>query len=140
MAVVTSRWLAPGLETESSLILDREAMLVDTPIAQLENEQDVDEMVPEGNYSPAEQLTLPRKQKFLNIVRYDSLVLLIACLLIVTLVIVSIMVQSTNQKANTLQSILGIFLHSTGTPHRVINAFARIGICITQTTIQAAVG
>ncbi|KAM6491828.1 hypothetical protein JOM56_012687, partial [Amanita muscaria] len=55
-------------------------------------------------------------------------------------VIVSIMMQSTNQKANTLQSILGIFLHSTGTPQRVINAFARMGICITQTTIQAAVG
>ncbi|KAM6489479.1 hypothetical protein JOM56_015036 [Amanita muscaria] len=101
-------------------------MLVDTPVAYLENEQDVDEMVLEGNHSlPEQSVTVPRKQKFLNIKK---------------VVIVSIMMQSTNQKANTLQSILGIFLHSTGTPQRVINAFACMGICITQTTIQAAVG
>lgn len=55
---------------KSSLILDRDAMLVDTPVTHLENEQDVDEMVLEGNHSPPEQLpTVPRKQKFLNIVR-----------------------------------------------------------------------
>ena len=54
---------------KGSLILDRDAMLVDTPVAHLENEQDVDEMVLEGNHSlPEQPATLPQKQKHLNIV------------------------------------------------------------------------
>lgn len=47
--------------------------------------------------------------------------------------------QSSNQKANAFQSVIGIFLHSTGTPERVISALSHMGICIAQTTIHAAI-
>ncbi|KAF8328021.1 hypothetical protein F5887DRAFT_1189110 [Amanita rubescens] len=39
-------------------------------------------------------------------------------------VIMSILMQSTNQKANNLQSLVGSFLHSCCTPERVVNALA----------------
>ena len=49
------------------------------------------------------------------------------------------MMQSLNQKANTLASILGIFLHSCRTPQKVINALARMGLSISRTTIHSAI-
>lgn len=49
------------------------------------------------------------------------------------------MMHSTNRKANRFQSILGIFLHSVGTPQKVISALSRMGVCIGQTTIYDAV-
>ena len=49
------------------------------------------------------------------------------------------MMQSSNQKANTLASILGIFLHSCRTPQKVINALARMGLSISRTTIHSAI-
>ncbi|KAF8340081.1 hypothetical protein F5887DRAFT_1077197 [Amanita rubescens] len=54
-------------------------------------------------------------------------------------VLVSMMMQSSNQKANTLASILGIFLHSCCTPQKVINALARMGLSISRTTIHSAI-
>ena len=47
--------------------------------------------------------------------------------------------QSTNQKANTFASMLGIFLHSSHAPQKVVTALARIGLSITQTTIHSAI-
>ncbi|KAG1775698.1 hypothetical protein EV702DRAFT_931378, partial [Suillus placidus] len=43
-------------------------------------------------------------------------------------VILSIMMQSTNRKSNALQSILGIFLQSMHTPQHVVDTLAWIGI------------
>ncbi|KAK2464057.1 hypothetical protein APHAL10511_003927 [Amanita phalloides] len=54
-------------------------------------------------------------------------------------VIVSIVLQSTNQKANTFASILGVFLHSCRTPQRVINALARMGLTVSQSCIHTAI-
>ncbi|KAM6490449.1 hypothetical protein JOM56_014122 [Amanita muscaria] len=54
-------------------------------------------------------------------------------------VIVSIMLQSTNQKANTFASILGIFLHSCRTPQKVINTLARMGLSVSQSCIHTAI-
>ncbi|KAF8337750.1 hypothetical protein F5887DRAFT_1063039 [Amanita rubescens] len=56
-----------------------------------------------------------------------------------TPLIISIMMHSTNRKANRFQSILGIFLHSVGTPQKVISALSRMGVCIGQTTIYDAI-
>jgi hypothetical protein len=45
-------------------------------------------------------------------------------------VMISIMMQSTNQKCNALESVFGIFLHSTNTPEKVISALTHMGISI----------
>jgi hypothetical protein len=47
--------------------------------------------------------------------------------------------QSSNQKANTFQSILGIFLHSCRTPEKVIETLAHMGVCISSGTINKAI-
>ncbi|KAM6491737.1 hypothetical protein JOM56_012777 [Amanita muscaria] len=113
---------------KSSLILDRNAMVVDGPDDDelLENGLDQDEAILEGNGSSPLQSTssASRKEKLLNIRKA---------------VIISIMMHSTNRKANRFQSILGIFLHSVGTPQKVISALSRMGVCIGQTTIYDAV-
>jgi hypothetical protein len=43
---------------------------------------------------------------------------------------ISIMMQSRNNKSNALESVFGIFLHSTNTPEKVIQALAHMGISI----------
>ncbi|KIK76595.1 hypothetical protein PAXRUDRAFT_18084 [Paxillus rubicundulus Ve08.2h10] len=47
--------------------------------------------------------------------------------------------QCTNQKANALQSILGIYLQSSHAPQKVIDTLAHIGISISTESINAAV-
>jgi len=47
---------------------------------------------------------------------------------------ISIMMQGTNQKCNTLKSVFGIFLHSCNTPQKVIDALAHMGISISVDT------
>ncbi|KIK32355.1 hypothetical protein CY34DRAFT_101658, partial [Suillus luteus UH-Slu-Lm8-n1] len=54
-------------------------------------------------------------------------------------VILSIMMQSTNRKSNVLQSILGIFLQSMHTPQHVVDTLARIGISISTDPIHSAI-
>ncbi|KAG2041279.1 hypothetical protein BDR03DRAFT_979686 [Suillus americanus] len=54
-------------------------------------------------------------------------------------VILSILMQSTNRRSNALQSILGIFLQSTHTPQKVIDTLSRIGISISTDSINAAI-
>ena len=52
---------------------------------------------------------------------------------------ISILMQSSNQKCNALESVFGIFLHSTNTPEKVINALAHMGISISVNSIHGAV-
>lgn len=47
--------------------------------------------------------------------------------------------QSTNQKANALQSILGIFLQSVHAPQKVIDTLARLGVSISSDSINLAI-
>ncbi|KAG2111453.1 hypothetical protein DEU56DRAFT_920025 [Suillus clintonianus] len=54
-------------------------------------------------------------------------------------VILSIMMQSTNHKSNALQSILGIFLQSMHTPQHVVDTLTRIGISISTDSIHSAI-
>ncbi|KAJ7037742.1 hypothetical protein C8F04DRAFT_952134 [Mycena alexandri] len=54
-------------------------------------------------------------------------------------VMISIMMQSRNNKANALESVFGIFLHSTNTPEKVIQALAHMGISISPGAIHAAI-
>ncbi|KAG6884204.1 hypothetical protein C0992_006774 [Termitomyces sp. T32_za158] len=54
-------------------------------------------------------------------------------------VIISIIMQSTNQKTNALASIIGIFLHSCKTPEKVVEALARLGISISLNAIHNAI-
>jgi hypothetical protein len=52
---------------------------------------------------------------------------------------ISIMMQSRNNKCNALESIIGIFLHSTNTPEKVIQALAHMGISISLAAIHTAI-
>ncbi|KAF4607335.1 hypothetical protein EYR38_001396 [Pleurotus pulmonarius] len=54
-------------------------------------------------------------------------------------VLTSIMLQTTNQYCNALQSVMGIFLHSCNTPEDIIEVPARIGVSISTTSINDAV-
>jgi hypothetical protein len=49
------------------------------------------------------------------------------------------MMQSRNSKCNALESVFGIFLHSTNTPEKVIQALSHMGISISQTAIHRAI-
>ncbi|KAH7924642.1 hypothetical protein BV22DRAFT_1129691 [Leucogyrophana mollusca] len=54
-------------------------------------------------------------------------------------VIVSILKKSTNQKANSLSGMLGLFLHSTHAPEKVIETMAQIGLSISVDAIHDAI-
>ncbi|KAI6025464.1 hypothetical protein EDC04DRAFT_2606253 [Pisolithus marmoratus] len=54
-------------------------------------------------------------------------------------IILSILVQNTNQKANYLQCMLGIFLQSVHTPQKVIGMLTQMGPSISVTLINAAI-
>ncbi|KAF9231987.1 hypothetical protein BU15DRAFT_81749 [Melanogaster broomeanus] len=53
--------------------------------------------------------------------------------------ICSILMQSTNRKSNSLQSILGIFLQSVHAPQKVIDTLARLGVSISTDSINRAI-
>jgi hypothetical protein len=44
--------------------------------------------------------------------------------------VISILLQSANQKCNLLQSVFGLFLHSCNTPQKVIQALACMGVSV----------
>jgi hypothetical protein len=52
--------------------------------------------------------------------------------------ILSIMMKTSNQRSNTLQSLVGIFLQSTHTPQKVIETLERMGVCVSVNAIHAA--
>ncbi|KAI6111301.1 hypothetical protein F5141DRAFT_1003488 [Pisolithus sp. B1] len=54
-------------------------------------------------------------------------------------IVMSILMQSMNQKANALQSILRIFFQSAHTPQKVIDTLACIGVLISTETINGAI-
>ncbi|KII90676.1 hypothetical protein PLICRDRAFT_174059 [Plicaturopsis crispa FD-325 SS-3] len=56
-----------------------------------------------------------------------------------TVVVLNIMMNTTNQKCNAFQSMVGVFCHSCNTPERVIEALARMGVCISGNTIHNAI-
>ncbi|KAJ7582031.1 hypothetical protein C8J56DRAFT_792909, partial [Mycena floridula] len=56
-----------------------------------------------------------------------------------SVVIVSIILHSSNQRCNYLQTILGIFFHSTSVPEKVIETLSHAGISVALSTIHNAV-
>ncbi|KAJ7810658.1 hypothetical protein B0H13DRAFT_1667395 [Mycena leptocephala] len=62
-----------------------------------------------------------------------------ALIVIKKVVIISMMMQSTNQQSNMLESVIGIFLHASNTPSKVIETLARMGISISLDSIHNAV-
>ncbi|KAG1889573.1 hypothetical protein F4604DRAFT_2016744 [Suillus subluteus] len=52
--------------------------------------------------------------------------------------VLSIMMRSTNQRSNTLQSLMGMFLQSTHTPQKVIETLERMGVSVSVNAIFAA--
>ncbi|KAG1821495.1 hypothetical protein EV424DRAFT_1472322 [Suillus variegatus] len=62
-----------------------------------------------------------------------------ATMMLRKVVIVSLLKKSTNQKANSLSSILGIFLHSTHAPEKVIETMAKMGLSISVDAIHDTV-
>ncbi|KAF8179320.1 hypothetical protein K438DRAFT_1769029 [Mycena galopus ATCC 62051] len=62
-----------------------------------------------------------------------------ALLRIKKVVIISILMQSTNQQANIMESVIGIFLHASNTPSKVIEPLAHMGISNSVDSIHGAV-
>ncbi|KAJ6617197.1 hypothetical protein B0H10DRAFT_2164482 [Mycena sp. CBHHK59/15] len=62
-----------------------------------------------------------------------------ALIVIKKVVIISVLMQNTNNKCNALQSIFGIFLHASNTPSKVIETLAHMGITISPDAIDNAV-
>ncbi|KAG1867738.1 hypothetical protein F4604DRAFT_1881623 [Suillus subluteus] len=62
-----------------------------------------------------------------------------ATMMLRKVVIVSLLKKSTNQKANSLSSILGIFLHSTHAPEKVIEMMVKMGLSISVDAIHDTV-
>ncbi|KAM6490853.1 hypothetical protein JOM56_013647, partial [Amanita muscaria] len=54
-------------------------------------------------------------------------------------VIFSILIQSLCQKANTFQSMFGVFLHACRTPEKVIETLAHMGISVSTKTIHYSI-
>lgn len=54
-------------------------------------------------------------------------------------VVISIFLQSVNKRCNYLQSVLGIFYHSTSVPEKVIETLAHAGLSISITAIHNAI-
>ncbi|KAH7906215.1 hypothetical protein BJ138DRAFT_990130, partial [Hygrophoropsis aurantiaca] len=54
-------------------------------------------------------------------------------------IIMSIMMVSTNQKCNPIAAIVGIFCHSTSAPELVIEMLAHCGLSISLTSIHQMV-
>ncbi|KIL55118.1 hypothetical protein M378DRAFT_91384, partial [Amanita muscaria Koide BX008] len=54
-------------------------------------------------------------------------------------VIFSMLMQSSNQKTNALETIIGVFLHACKTPEKVIEALSRLGISISINAIHSAI-
>ncbi|KAG1766500.1 hypothetical protein EV702DRAFT_945987, partial [Suillus placidus] len=52
--------------------------------------------------------------------------------------VMSIMMRSTNQRSNTLQSLVGMFLQSMHTPQKVIETLERMGVSVSVNAIFAA--
>lgn len=46
---------------------------------------------------------------------------------------------STNQECNSLQSIIGVFLHACNTPDAVLELLAHLGVSISLSTISNAI-
>lgn len=52
---------------------------------------------------------------------------------------ISMMLQTTNQRCNAFQSIMGIFLHSCNCPETVRELFSRLGLSVSSSTINRGI-
>ncbi|KAG2158703.1 uncharacterized protein EDB93DRAFT_1245927 [Suillus bovinus] len=59
--------------------------------------------------------------------------------IIKTVVCISIILQSSNERCNYLQGLLGIFFHSTSVPQKVIDVLAHAGLSMSITSIHNAI-
>ncbi|KAI6144646.1 hypothetical protein BKA82DRAFT_144732 [Pisolithus tinctorius] len=55
------------------------------------------------------------------------------------MIVSSVLMHSTNQKSNMLQSLLGLFLQSAYTPYKVIDTLAHLGISVSTDMISMAI-
>ncbi|KIL64923.1 hypothetical protein M378DRAFT_58294, partial [Amanita muscaria Koide BX008] len=54
-------------------------------------------------------------------------------------VIISILMQSNNERCNQLQTLLGVFFHSISVPERAVELLARAGLSVSVSTINNAI-
>ncbi|PPQ97757.1 hypothetical protein CVT26_001805 [Gymnopilus dilepis] len=62
-----------------------------------------------------------------------------ALIMIKSVVCISIFLQSTNEKCNYLQSVLGFFYHSTSVPEKVIETLAHAGLSVGLSSIHKGI-
>ncbi|KAJ7874494.1 hypothetical protein B0H14DRAFT_3437656 [Mycena olivaceomarginata] len=121
----TMKKLAPDLWTLLQILLSRDVIDVDGAQVMDDLGSDADEFDESGEFA---SMGKNGKQKRRESIRN-----------IKTAVILSIMMQSRNSKCNALESVFVIFLHSTNTHEKVIEALSHMGISISQTAIHRAI-
>ncbi|KAF8144248.1 hypothetical protein K438DRAFT_1488274, partial [Mycena galopus ATCC 62051] len=114
--------LAPGIWDLLGLLLSANSM----PNTDVEDLMDVD-----ASNDNSQDSVKTRAQKSAE--RREALVT------IKKVVMISVMMQSTNQKSNALESVFGIFLHAMNTPSKVIETLAHIGISISVDAMDDAI-
>ncbi|KAJ7640085.1 hypothetical protein DFH06DRAFT_1334987 [Mycena polygramma] len=119
----TMKELAPHLWTLLQMLLSRDEIDADGDQV-MDDLSDEDEFDESGEFADGRSAKQKRRETIRNIK---------------TAVIISIMMQSRNSKCNALESVFGIFLHSTNTPEKVIQALAHMGISISQSAIHRAI-
>ncbi|KAF8150232.1 hypothetical protein B0H34DRAFT_826645 [Crassisporium funariophilum] len=135
---VTMKELAPDLWLVLDILLMGTRMSLPEPLSTdhdhimsvpEDSEPEPEGTVRESTNDPSETIGNVNK----NLARREAL-----CT-IKKVVMISIMMQSRNPKCNALESVFGIFLHSTSTPQKVINALSHMGISISVSAIHAAI-
>ncbi|KAF8174506.1 hypothetical protein K438DRAFT_1908883 [Mycena galopus ATCC 62051] len=122
--------IAPQLWDLIGLLLSADKQASNRPEADNLMDTDEDDDLLENPQSKAEKLAE----------RHEALLTIVKCFLsIKKVVIISILMQSTNQQADMLESVIGIFLHASNTPSKVIETLAHMGIPISVDSIHGAV-
>ncbi|KAF7981236.1 hypothetical protein HWV62_34597 [Athelia sp. TMB] len=113
------------MRSQKALEVDSEDLISAAAGSELEGADSDDEYWREAallmEAPTSEELHLERSKKLLGMKK---------------IVLLSMLVQSTNHKCNALQSLVGLFLQSSGTPETVVELLARLGILVTTTSIN----
>ncbi|KAH7335286.1 hypothetical protein B0J17DRAFT_69630 [Rhizoctonia solani] len=56
------------------------------------------------------------------------------------LLLFNICMTSSNMRCNSLQAVVGLFVHSTNVPEKVVELLSRMGVCIAPNSINSMVG
>ncbi|KAF8233553.1 hypothetical protein L208DRAFT_1377220 [Tricholoma matsutake] len=115
-------------------IMEGLAAVEEGDLGEIGGNDEMDMMEDNENIEDADKPEVKAKKRNIKAALWNA-----ALLVINSVVSISIFAQSTNEQCNYLQSVLGIFFHSTAVPEKVIETLAHAGLSISQSSIHNAV-